>query len=188
MDRLVIPLSAITENGVAVDVTVPAAELKPQVAEELPLSDVRVRGTLREVSGEYVFLGRVSGEYEGPCDRCLEPVLIPFDTDVTWSFAPGPAPEVLLEAEADESDEGKVSTYPFEGNVIDLTAQVWEEAVLAGPTKVLCRPDCAGLCPQCGANWNRAACTCQQDETMANKGLAGLADLLPKLKSKPPEE
>jgi uncharacterized protein len=39
-----------------------------------------------------------------------------------------------------------------------------EEAILAIPMGALCRPDCAGLCPQCGQNWNEGPCDCEQDE------------------------
>ncbi|MCX5757894.1 MAG: DUF177 domain-containing protein [Candidatus Hydrogenedentes bacterium] len=70
----------------------------------------------------------------------------------------------------------------FTGDEIDLAPAVWEEVVLAAPTKFLCRPDCAGLCPHCGANWNRGTCNCHETEELDRKGLAGLADLLPKLK------
>ncbi|MDD5195443.1 MAG: DUF177 domain-containing protein, partial [Candidatus Omnitrophica bacterium] len=37
-----------------------------------------------------------------------------------------------------------------------------EEVLLNFPMKVLCKPDCKGLCPGCGANLNNEVCKCKQ--------------------------
>ena len=47
---------------------------------------------------------------------------------------------------------------------LDLGAICWEEFVLALPVNPLCRPDCKGLCPQCGANLNDGPCQCAPEE------------------------
>ncbi len=44
--------------------------------------------------------------------------------------------------------------------VVDITADLREEIILNMPHYPLCRPDCRGLCPECGANRNREACAC----------------------------
>ena len=41
--------------------------------------------------------------------------------------------------------------------------RLWEEFSLALPVKPLCRPDCRGLCPECGKNLNEGACGCSRD-------------------------
>ena len=41
-----------------------------------------------------------------------------------------------------------------------MTPLVYEEAILALPTRPLCAEDCRGLCPRCGANLNQGACGC----------------------------
>jgi len=38
-----------------------------------------------------------------------------------------------------------------------------EQCYLSLPMKPLCRPDCRGLCPQCGTNLNRGACACRRE-------------------------
>ena len=43
---------------------------------------------------------------------------------------------------------------------LDLTGVIREELVLDVPTLVLCREDCAGLCPTCGADLNAGPCAC----------------------------
>jgi uncharacterized protein len=61
---------------------------------------------------------------------------------------------------------------------LDLTPVVREDFVVSIPIRALCRPDCKGLCPQCGANWNEGPCDCHEDEI--DPRLAVLADLLKK--------
>jgi uncharacterized protein len=88
---------------------------------------------------------------------------------------------VVLNQSFDEFEEypGQVETEP-EGNeselldecavsivdgvpVLNLAALLWEEFSLALPVKPLCRPDCKGLCPECGKNLNEGACGCSPD-------------------------
>ena len=188
MDRLSVPLASITENGVNVDETVSTAALRPEGALELPVPRVHVRGTLQRVSGEYLFRGAVAGTFVHPCDRCLAPAEVPFETTVLWSFEPGQAESDAEDAWDGETQDDRVSTYHFEGNEIDLAPLVWEEMSLAAPVKYLCREDCAGLCPQCGAKLNEGPCGCPSEQNMQNKGFAGLDTLLAQFEHKPPEE
>lgn len=46
-------------------------------------------------------------------------------------------------------------------HTLDLTEAVRQSAIVAIPMKPLCRPDCAGLCPECGSDRNQVHCTCQ---------------------------
>lgn len=193
MDTLRIPIAAITETGAVVDAAVPTGQLSPEGAEGIPVAEVFVRGLLQYLSGEYLFEGAISGTFDHACDRCLEPMSESFTIEVLWNFQPGmetgTAVEFDDEAFADAvQDDEQLNTFLFEGNEIDLTPHIWEELALTVPAKYLCRPDCAGLCPHCGVDLNRKTCGCPKDEAMTNKGLAGLADLLPQLKPKPPKE
>ena len=54
-------------------------------------------------------------------------------------------------------------TYPLEGDEIDLEQLVRDTVLLDLPAAPLCRDDCAGLCPACGADRNRARCDCDTD-------------------------
>jgi uncharacterized protein len=48
----------------------------------------------------------------------------------------------------------------YEGDRLDLGDVIREQLFLAAPLSRLCRPDCRGLCPTCGANRNQTACAC----------------------------
>ncbi len=193
MNALQYPLASIEEHGLSVDVTVPGEDLRPAGAKEFPLGPVKVRGTLSPSGHECIFFGTVSGSFSAACDRCLEDTQQAFTSDVTWTFVHG----AIEQDEPGEDHEDIVddfdddSVVPFDGQTIDLSDMVWDEVVLAIPAKVLCDEDCAGLCPKCGANLNRETCGCgaaTDEELFSNKGLAGLKDILPKLKAGPPEE
>ncbi len=63
----------------------------------------------------------------------------------------------------------------YEGDAVDLDELVREQILLALPTRTLCREECKGLCPECGANLNAGECDCAQKEI--DPRWAALADL-----------
>jgi uncharacterized protein len=80
---------------------------------------------------------------EGPCMRCLEPASPTFAIDVR---------------EFDQPGGGEELESPYvEDQQIDLAAWARDALALALPAQLLCRADCAGLCPVCGENLNDAA-------------------------------
>ena len=58
--------------------------------------------------------------------------------------------------------------------VLDLTEAIGQYILTAEPLKPMCRPECAGLCPECGADWNETSCDCS---TPVDERLAILAAL-----------
>ena len=51
---------------------------------------------------------------------------------------------------------------PFTGEELDLCEAVQEQVIMALPVRPLCREDCRGLCPVCGADLNEESCTCAE--------------------------
>jgi uncharacterized protein len=94
-------------------------------------------------SNGYAFRLRFPLQMEGPCMRCLEPAAVETEVD---------AREV---DQAGTEDEGLRSPYVIEDR-LDLGRWAHDAAVLAIPTRILCRPECAGLCPVCGKPLNDA--------------------------------
>ena len=64
---------------------------------------------------------------------------------------------------------------PFTGDEIDPTPELAQELILALPQAVLCRDDCAGLCPVCGGDLNVTSCNCEAP--LFHEGLARLKGL-----------
>jgi uncharacterized protein len=108
------------------------------------VEEIRLRGTL-------------ATEMEGDCERCLEPAVAP----VRWSFDLfyRPAEDVSSAGEI-SLKEGEVEIGFYDGDGLDLKEVLREQVLLAMPMQHLCREDCRGLCPQCGANRNLVACSC----------------------------
>jgi len=79
---------------------------------------------------------------EGPCFRCLT------DAELPLSLR-------LREYEATKPEGDEEQTEYLEDDRLDLSAWTHDAIVLALPDKILCRPDCAGLCPVCGKDLNR---------------------------------
>ncbi|HEX9755661.1 MAG TPA: YceD family protein [Gemmatimonadales bacterium] len=110
---------------------------------------VLVSGVL-QASGRATFFwtGEVSGQVQGECRRCLTEVLSDFATPAQAVFTTDPA----------ATDDAAVYALVEPVTHIDLSEAVREEVVLAAPAYPLCREDCAGLCPRCGADLNLGPC------------------------------
>jgi DUF177 domain-containing protein len=104
---------------------------------------VHCRLDISRTTGEgYALRLRFEATLTGPCMRCLEPAMPTFTVDSREVSQPG---------EIDELS----SPYVRRG-VLDLYAWARDALALALPAKLLCRPECAGLCPICGADLNLA--------------------------------
>lgn len=92
-------------------------------------------------SGGYVLRLRLAVHVEGPCMRCLEPAAIDLEVDA-------------LEVDQHDSDDEELRSPYVAEDELDVGAWAHDAAALATPAQFLCRPDCAGLCPVCGASLN----------------------------------
>ena len=94
----------------------------------------------RMTGGGWALRLRSAARLEGSCVRCLEPAAPVIDFD---------AREVEQAGGGEELDSPYVA-----GDALDVRGWARDALALAQPAQVLCRPDCAGLCPVCGANLN----------------------------------
>ncbi|GAB7078516.1 YceD family protein [Megalodesulfovibrio paquesii] len=124
--------------------------------------------------------GRLQGSVIFPCDRCAEDCETVLDvalddyeseeSEDDWDEAEAPAPAgrkgrtAAQSVEASEDPEPDLLRQGAAGLEFDVQGYLWQQFVLALPTKPLCTAQCKGLCPQCGANWNVEQCNCTQDE------------------------
>ena len=84
----------------------------------------------------------------------------------------------LIFAVEDEALEDDLGCYaiPERAKELDLREALREELLLAVAQFVECRPDCRGLCPECGANLNAGPCGCRPER---DPRWEALSDLLP---------
>lgn len=109
-------------------------------------------------TGEGILLaGTASCEATTECARCLAPTTVEVSGDVEGYYLLEPAQDV----EGYEADEFDVAE--SDGS-FDVAPAIMAAVVHATPYVVLCRDDCAGLCPHCGADLNEGACACDADD------------------------
>ncbi len=118
------------------------------------------------------FRGELHGEVIGTCARCLEDYS--FGLDHPFVFVLSPRAAAGAEPANLKSDDLALSYY--EGDEIDLTPLVYEQTILALPTRPLCAENCRGLCARCGTNLNGGPCGCPA--VSPDSRLAGLHTLM----------
>ena len=111
--------------------------------------DVAVDVTLESTLDDVVVTGRLRIRRHDACRRCLREIDDVLEVTVDERYRVEPAP-------ADDA-------FPIVNGQIDLAPMVREEVLLAIPDAPLCRSDCPGLCPICGADLAEGPCGCDTD-------------------------
>jgi uncharacterized protein len=96
--------------------------------------------------------GTLLSAVEGECRRCLTSIEVRIDLTIEELFA--------LHTHKHSKSEFIIG----DDAVLDLTPLIREEIIINTPLAPLCKPDCAGLCPQCGQNLNLARCNCETSD------------------------
>jgi len=121
------------------------------------IAPAAVNGKVR-LSGNEVFVnGHIDTRAQVECDRCLKPVELPVNVDFTLEYISGSEYEASQTAALTEEE---MSVSVFDGGAIDVDEIVKEQILLAVPTRMLCREDCKGICPDCGIDRNTGECDC----------------------------
>ena len=140
-----ISVAALEHQELDLEGSEPAAILEldndPVLHAEHP---VRYKLHAQKISGGVLVSGSAAAAVSGVCGRCLAPVEQAVGAEDFTLFYEHPATEEL-----------------------DITEDVRAEILLNLPVNLLCSPDCAGLCPVCGANRNTAPCSCVPSDRSA---------------------
>jgi DUF177 domain-containing protein len=133
---------------------------------------LEVSATAELVEGQIRISGELHTRLELVCARCLEPVFEEVSRDFDLFYRP--LKSITREEEVRlKLDDTEIAF--FEGDGLFLADVLAEQVLLAIPMKAICRSDCRGLCPQCGANLNTDECRCEAHA--ADMRLAPLARL-----------
>lgn len=100
------------------------------------IGNVHVKGNFKKTGSELIADIFLEAPLECTCARCLAKIENIFKKDFNVSY------EVK------------------QGDVVNIDEDIRQEIILDCPVKALCRPDCKGLCPNCGQNLNVAECGC----------------------------
>jgi uncharacterized protein len=143
----------VAERAVHVQGVLPATDAVWEEGDARPATDVRVSGRLSAAGADrFYFSGRIEGEVNLQCRRCLTDVAAPVSEEVHFLFT-----------DADDREVGEdqdVYRLPPRAGELDMRPAVREQWLLVVPTFAECREDCKGLCPRCGADLNAGPCEC----------------------------
>lgn len=149
--------------------------------EVLALGPVRWQGQVVYADPGYLLRGRLSYDQTLACDRCLKPTAIEAGADVELMIVVEPhgghhrhsgghsgghggehggQGEHAADAEERELLDSDLSVLVVAGDEFDTHDLILEQLQLNIPMKPLCRPDCPGLCPRCGADLAAGTCSC----------------------------
>jgi uncharacterized protein len=129
------------EHREAVEIAIAPVALGGERYVAVP-DEVPAELAVTRASTGWVFELRLSVRLHGPCVRCLE------DAVVDEMLA-------LREYQATSPDSDELTTPYLADDRLNVSAWARDSLILALPDKILCRLDCAGLCPVCGKDLNR---------------------------------
>ncbi len=117
------------------------------------IGPVSVTGQLQATGqSEYLWRGGFHGVLQTECRRCLADVRSNLDIDVDAA---------IFSTDPEAADDPDFYPLLERASHIDIRDVAREELALAVPARLLlCRDDCAGLCPNCGADLNAGPCGC----------------------------
>ncbi|THV42921.1 YceD family protein [Glycomyces buryatensis] len=145
IDTATLGRSSGTTLAVAREVPAPPA-LGTDVFKVPESSAIDIDVLLTAVSEGVLVGGEVTASAEGECGRCLAPVRDTLRVQVQELYAY----EGSITEETTDADE----ILRLQGDLLDLEPAVRDALVLAMPVTPLCRPDCPGLCTECGVPWD----------------------------------
>ena len=99
----------------------------------------------------------VNAVIEAECARCLKPVSLEISGKLMYLYC-SQDPQTI------NDDEFMPVDVDYFGRVLDIMPQIEESIYTLIPTKILCREDCKGLCPNCGADLNEGECSCKNED------------------------
>lgn len=142
---------------------------KKEFSYSLPLEDsevdasAQIVGKVENRTGVVYLEANASFTYTATCARCLADV----PQSVNMSFS-----HILTRSLNDLDNDELILVEDMHFSPDELLR---EDVLLSLPTKILCKEDCKGLCPQCGVNLNEKTCACEKP---CDPRLAALKDLL----------
>ena len=129
----------------------PCAQQLERIPADAEFSDISVKGSYVAAEETVFVRGRATARVRTRCARCLAAVERVLEADIHENFGRA--------EDANDSDDEDRNV--FSGYVIDIAECVYSSLLLNLPIRELCRADCKGLCPICGADRNNERCSCQ---------------------------
>lgn len=158
-------LARLLEEPVGSKMSFDVDEAQQRLAKDLCVDFVRGIVEFTRTNRGLLVRGQLRSQIQLECARCLETFAQPLDLHLEAQFGLPPI----------SPQRGPMFSMGVNG-ILDLTEALREQIVLDLPMRSLCRPDCRGLCIECGKNLNEGSCDCVVEST--DPRLAELKELL----------
>ena len=140
------------------------AELEISPEEMGIIGTVKLVGSMSNAGDVLLLQAHMECQVQRTCGRCLQEFVGVTKAEVVEKFYPASADNIENDA------------FVYDSDVIDITEPLREGLLLAEPMQALCKPDCRGLCPVCGADLNDGDCGC--DRLTVDPRLAALKQFI----------
>lgn len=140
------------------------AELEISSEELKIIGDVPTKGKMSNVGDVLLLEASLKAKVKRCCGRCLKEFTAVTQAEVVEKFYQASAENIENDA------------FVYDSDVIDITEPLRESLLLAEPMQALCKEDCKGLCPVCGADLNQGDCGC--DKFVVDPRLAALKQFI----------
>jgi uncharacterized protein len=134
----------------------------PGVTADTPATDVTGSVRLVRTNRGLLAYADVHAMVRETCSRCLQPAELPLHVELAEEFLPTVdvhTGQPMPPPDAEEDAFFRID----EHHHLDLTEAIRQALVMEQPMRPLCRPECAGLCPRCGADRNAGPCGCADE-------------------------
>lgn len=161
---MIVDLSSLRQNPGRTQPLALESETLDGLTDGLTLAGtVHLTGTLTGGDRRVTLTAHVKATIETVCDRCLKPLSYALGFDISEVLMSAHDVDVLVDHGADR-EELESENWIYNDAHLDLNYLVLDAILTQLPLRHLCRPDCKGLCPHCGADLNDGPCDCENTE------------------------
>jgi uncharacterized protein len=155
-----IQLDQIEDSGLAFDCALELGDLSLAPGQPIRVRRAQLAGQARRAVRGVQLQAHLAADLSIECSRCAELFDLPLSADCSLTLVGDGVEYGPPEAQLAEED---ATLFHARDGQVDLADVAGEQIYLNLPLKPVCRPDCRGLCPSCGANRNRLECGCRQE-------------------------
>ncbi|MGN1419584.1 MAG: YceD family protein [Acutalibacteraceae bacterium] len=128
------------------------------------MTPVKLIGKITNNAGLVEINAVASFDFSAPCDRCAAETKKHFEVEIKHGL--------VASLNNDDNDDYIIA----ENMQLEIDRLTLEDIYLFLPSKYLCKDDCKGLCPKCGANLNEKSCSCKKETDPRLEVLLSLLD------------
>jgi len=157
-----IAVASLSERPTPLSATMSPKELDLRAEHTRFEAPVEVAVTVTRMQEDVLAVGTTSTMAIAECSRCLEDVPTALHGEFEALYVPDTGRFAKRMNHPDFAGSGQRVSF-YSELTVDLSDEIRQSVLLELPMKPLCRLDCAGLCPRCGANLNDGPCTCKPE-------------------------